>query len=291
MTELSCIGKKYGLVVKLFWELIIVIMITGAVMNRKILNILRILAILVCIGVIIYESVHLYNDQKEYDIADDEYEEIRQEMANWPGAEDESQVVDYPLLNIDFEGLENINPDFVAWIYFPCLDLSYPIVQENEVDEYIHLTFDKTVNKAGCIFEDVLSDPNFKGMHDIVFGHNMRDTSMFGKLKYLYQKKDEDLLASNPYLYIYTKDYVFEYRVFGYYITKVGSEAYKVVNTNETYDEFLDYIKLHSAYKMAVEPDFSERPSLLTLSTCSGASGSGKRFVVHTYKTRAWNRQ
>ena len=41
-------------------------------MNRKILGVIRILAILVCIGVIIYEAVHLYLDQKEYDIADDE---------------------------------------------------------------------------------------------------------------------------------------------------------------------------------------------------------------------------
>ncbi|MBQ6408277.1 MAG: class B sortase [Butyrivibrio sp.] len=260
-------------------------------MNRKILGVIRILAILVCIGVIIYEAVHLYLDQKEYDIADDEYEEIRQEMVKWPEAEDEALVVDYPLLQIDFEGLKEVNPDFVAWLYFPCLDISYPVVQENEVDEYIHLTFDRTENKSGSIFEDILSDPKFRGMHDIVFGHNMRDTSMFGKLKYLYQKKDEDLLASNPYVYVYTDEYIYEYRVFAYYITKVGSEAYKVVNTDETYDEFLEYIRLHSAYQMPEEADFSVRPGLLTLSTCSGASGSGKRFVVHTYKTRVWNRQ
>lgn len=260
-------------------------------MNKKVLNVIRILAVLLCFGVIIYEAVNLYLDQKEYDIADDEYEEIRLQMAKWPKAEDEAQVVDYPLLQIDFDGLEEINPDFVAWLYFPCLDLSYPVVQENEVDEYIHLTFDKTVNKSGCIFEDVLSDPNFRGMHDIVFGHNMRDTSMFGKLKFLYQNKDEDPLAENPYVYIYTDEYVYEYRVFGYYITRVGSEAYKVVNTDDTYDDFVDYIKLHSSYKMPEEADLSERPSILTLSTCSGASGSGKRFVVHTYKTRAWSRQ
>ena len=263
----------------------------GADMNKKVLRVLRILAILVCIGVIIYESVHIYVEQKEYDIADDEYEEIRTEMVKWPKAEDEASVVDYPLIQIDFEGLKKINPDFVAWIYFPALDISYPVVQEKKVDEYIHLTFDGTVNKSGCIFEDILSDPQFRGMHDIVFGHNMRDTSMFGKLKYLYQKKDEDILADDPYIYVYTEDYVFQYRVFGYYITKVGSEAYKVVNTSETYDEFLEYIQYHSAYPRPAGADFSQRPSLLTLSTCSGASGSGKRFVVHTYKTQAWSRQ
>ena len=97
-------------------------------MNKKVLRVLRILAILVCIGVIIYESVHIYVEQKEYDIADDEYEEIRTEMVKWPKAEDEASVVDYPLIQIDFEGLKKINPDFVAWIYFPALDISYPEV-------------------------------------------------------------------------------------------------------------------------------------------------------------------
>lgn len=256
-------------------------------MKKTIFNILRILVIIACVGVIFYEAFHIYLDRKEYSVADNEYDSIRNEMVIWPESEDESSVIDYPLLQIDFEGLLKTNPDFIAWIYFPCLDISYPVVRENEVDQYLYLTFDGTENRAGSIFEDVLSDPEFKGMHDIVFGHNMRDGSMFGKLKKLYQSK-EDLLADNPYVYIYTKDYVFRYRVFGYYITNVGSEAYKVVQTDESYDDFLTYIKYNSAYPRPSDADFSERPSLLTLSTCSGVSGSGKRFVVHTYKTDAW---
>ncbi|SFB71065.1 class B sortase [Butyrivibrio sp. YAB3001] len=259
-------------------------------MNHKVFKFIRIIAIIICLGIIAYESYKIYDDQKEYAVADEEYEEIESQAVVWPTKEDESEVIDYPLIQIDFDKLEAINPDVVAWIYFPCLDISYPVVKENEVDEYIHLTFDKQVNKAGCIYEDVLSDPEFRGMHDIVFGHNMKNKSMFGKLKMLYQDENKELLEKNPYVYVYTKDYVFQYRVFGYYITKVGSEAYKVVETNDTYDEFLEYIQLHSAYPRPQEADFSQRPSLLTLSTCSGASGSGKRFVVHTYKSAAWIR-
>ncbi|MBP3197859.1 MAG: class B sortase [Butyrivibrio sp.] len=259
-------------------------------MNKKIFNVIRIIAIIICFVVIIYELSHIYMDQKEYQVADEEYDTIRETVVSWPVDEDEAQIVDYPLLQIDFDKLESINNDFVAWIYFPCLDISYPVVKEKEVDEYLHVTFDGQENKAGCIFEDVLSDSDFRGMHDIVFGHNMKDQSMFGKLKILYQSDNNELLEENPYVYIYTKDYVFQYRVFGYYITKVGSEAYSVVETNEEYDAFLEYINLHSAYERPTDADLSQRPSLLTLSTCSGKSGSGKRFVVHTYKSAAWER-
>ncbi len=259
-------------------------------MNKKVIKVLRIIAILICLGIIIYEGIKIYFDQKEYAVADNEYETIESMAVTWPSEEDSAQIVDYPLIQVDFDKLEAVNKDVVAWLYFPCLDISYPVVKENEVDEYIHLTFDGQVNKAGCLFEDVLSDRDFRGMHDIVFGHNMRNGSMFGSLKKLYANGNEHLLEENPYVYIYTRDYVFQYRVFGYYITRVGSEAYKVVETDESYDDLLDFIQYHSAYKRPDDADFTNRPSLLTLSTCSGQSGSGRRFVVHTYKSAAWER-
>ena len=254
-------------------------------MNRKVFNILRNLAIIACIAFAVYEAVYIYLEYLEYDVAKNEYEEIVANMVEWPASEDEAAIVEYPLIHVDFEGLKEINPDYVGWIYFPCLDISYPVVKEQEIDQYLRLTFDGKQNKSGCIYEDVLSDAEFNGMHDIVFGHNMRDGSMFGKLKKLYQTKDEDLLSDNPYVYIYTKDYVFEYRVFGYYQTTVGSQAYKVVDNADDYDELIEYIKYNSAYPRPEDADFSQRPGILTLSTCSGASGSSKRFVVHTFRT------
>lgn len=261
-------------------------------MNKKALRVLRIIAILVCLGVIVYEGIRIYYDQKEYSVADNEYESIESNAVKYPSKNDlTSERLEYPLLQIDYDELEAINSDFVAWLYFPALDISYPVVKENEINQYLHLTFDGKVNKAGCLFEDVLSDSEFRGMHDIVFGHNMRNGSMFGNLKKLYTGGNDNLLDTNPYVYIYTKDYVFKYRVFGYYITTVGSEAYKVVETKDSYDEFLDFIQRSSAYPRPSDADFSEYPSLLTLSTCSGRSGSGKRFVVHTYKVGAWEWQ
>ncbi len=259
-------------------------------MDKKVWKILRIVAIVICLGVIIYEGYKLYTDMRDYEIAETEYDKIRTEAVKWPESEDEAEEIDYPLLQIEFDKLKKTNDDFVGWLYFPALDISYPVVHENTIDQYLHLTFDGTVNKAGCLYQDILTDTSFRGMHDIVFGHNMRDGSMFGSLKKLYQSK-EDLLGANPYVYVYTEEYVFQYRVFGYYLTTVGSDAYSVVENDQAYDVLLDYIKAHSAYKIPSDADFSIRPSILTLSTCSGTSGSGNRFVIHTYKTAAWKMQ
>ena len=252
-------------------------------------KVIRIIAIIICLVIIIYEGVMIYIDQNEYKEASNEYDEIR-DMAVTYTSEDEAEIVDYPLLSINFNKLEEINPDITAWVYFPCLDISYPVVKENEIDEYLYKTFDLKDNKAGCIFEDVLSDPEFKGYHDIIFGHNMKDKSMFGKLKTLYQSGNEALLDDDPYVYIYTRDHVYQYRVFAYYITTVGSEAYTVVSDLDGYKDFVFYIQTHSSYKIPSDVDLDSGISILTLSTCSGKTGGKQRFVVHSVKVNSWEK-
>lgn len=255
----------------------------------------RLVVLLICVLVIIYESIGLYRDKKEYEIADTEYEKLLDEAVVLPADEEtepapgsDEKPRDYPNLFIDFSLLESINSDFVGWLYFPYFGISYPVVQETEVDEYLKKTFDGTHNSSGCLFTDILSTPDFTGLHDIIFGHNMRNGSMFGKLKTLNQSEDRDMIKEDPYLYIYTRDNVYKYEVFAYYITTVGSESYSVVSTDSEYDEFLNYISTNSIYPMPDSLDLSSHPSILTLSTCSGRE-SKRRFVIHTAKIDSWD--
>lgn len=258
-------------------------------MNKKTLNVIRIILIIACIGVIIYEGTHIYLDQKEYTVAEDEYREIENKATSVAlHGDDDAEVVEYPLLSIDHSQLATINKDYIAWLYFPALEIAYPVVKENTVNEYLYKTFDGTSNKAGCIFMDILSDENFCGMHDIVFGHNMKNGSMFGKLKQLYNQDSTELVNSNPYIYIYTRDHVYRYRIFAYYRTVVGSNSYSEVTDKSKYDEFIKYIEPLTTYKIPSDISFADYPSILTLSTCSGQSGSGRRFVVHSVKTGSW---
>jgi sortase B len=191
-------------------------------------------------------------------------------------------------MHIKYSQLKAINPDFVSWLYFPYFEISYPVVHENEIDQYLKTTFDGTPNKAGCLFTDILSTTDFTGMHDIIFGHNMRNGSMFGKLKRLGQTDDRENIKQNPYIYIYTESAVYQYQIFAFYVTTVGSNAYSVVNSDEEYENFLQYISTHNAFDDQGLVDQSDHPSILTLSTCSGSSGSGRRFVIHSAKVNSW---
>ena len=258
-------------------------------MKRKIL---RIVAILICLGIIIYEAISLYNDNKEYSIADSEYERLLKNNTH-VATEKKEQHADqeeegYPDLAISYGTLKAINQDFVCWLYFPYFDISYPVVQEQEIDQYLKRTFDGTHNNAGCLFIDILSNPDFCGMHDIIFGHNMRNGSMFGKLKQLSQTDDRNAIKTNPFIYVYTEKAVYKYEIFAYYVTTVGSDAYAVVTTDEEYDDFLKYIQKNTIYQIPTDLNLADRPSVLTLSTCSGQTGSGRRFVIHAAKVHTW---
>ena len=255
-------------------------------------KIFRLIVILICVAVIIYESICLYRDRKEYAIADTEYENLlgdAVQMTTPSGSEETAGRESFPPLVIDYAQLKSINEDFVGWLYFPYFGINYPVVQETEVNEYLKKTFDGTRNNSGCLFTDILSSPDFTGMHDIIFGHNMRNGSMFGKLKKLSQSEDRDMIKENPYIYVYTETNVYKYMIFGYYITTVGSDAYSVVTNNEEYDSFINYISSNSVYQKPDDLDLSQRPSILTLSTCSGKSGSGRRFVIHAAKVDSWD--
>ena len=248
----------------------------------------RIVVLLICLGIIIYESIGLYNDNKEYDIADTEYETLTQDTVSLAESDELPEGATFPPMHINYSQLKGINEDFVAWLYFPYFQISYPVVQETEIDEYLKKTFEGTYNSSGCLFTDILSTPDFTGMHDIIFGHNMRNGGMFGKLKQLSQSEDREMIKSNPYIYIYTEKAVYQYEIFAYYVTTVGSDAYAVVTTEDEYDDFLAYISKNSLYQKPEDLDFSTYPSILTLSTCSGRSGSGKRFVIHSAKINTW---
>ncbi len=249
----------------------------------------RLIVILLCIGVIIYESICLYKENKEYKVADVEYEELADTAVTVPPAEEIPEGATYPPLLINYAQLKGINSDFVGWLYFPYFGVNYPVVHETEIDEYLKKTFDGTRNSSGCLFTDVLSSTDFTGMHDIIFGHNMRNGSMFGKFKQLIQTDSVDAIKANPYVYVYTEKAVFKYEIFSYYVTTVGSDAYSVVTSQQEYDSFISFAKNSSIYPTPDTINFDEYPSVLTLSTCSGRSGSGKRFVINAAKVETWN--
>lgn len=188
----------------------------------------------------------------------------------------------FPELQINYEALIQTNSDFAAVIYIPALELKYPVVYSADNIEYLHKTFEGKQNFAGSIFYDCLSDRDFTGMNTFIFGHNMKDGSMFGKLKYF--EREDGLCSSDPFIYVYTEDSVRKYRIFSYYETNEGSGVYDDFDDDNGYDQYVkSAIKKSHFSDPEIDEYLKNRPQLLTLSTCTGRSGSGRRYIIQAF--------
>ncbi len=258
-------------------------------MNKWVRRIL----IIICLCVAVYEGVYIVRNLATDQAAIDEYSAISQETVQEgkaeeiliaPAEEYADDIGEKPSLQIDHASLLETNEQYIGWLDFPAVDISYPIVMEETENQFLRTTFEGKTNTAGSIFMDVYSDPNFQGYSDFLFGHNMRNRTMFGNMRELYQSSEGDPLEEHPYFFVYTEDAIYKYLVFAYEMTTNGSEVYDEITTDEAYDAYLEGVFARSMYDCEEEVDFTDRPELLNLSTCSGRSGGSKRFVVHGVK-------
>lgn len=206
-------------------------------------------------------------------------EEPVEEMIEEPTANPFELVSDYPKIDLDYEALYEINSDLVGWIYIPALGLSYPVVQYPEPtnDFYLEYSFEKEPSILGAIFMDWESPADWTDENTLVFGHNMKDKSMFGSLKrFLYE---DGLVQSDPYVYIYTEEEVLIYQIFSYYVTTDGSQRYRIVRDPEDLAAYVNEAKELSEFDPGEE--FDNMDHLISLSTCHGIPGTPNRFLVH----------
>lgn len=133
-------------------------------MKQKIYNVLLFL----CAAVIGYGSYQIFITKQEYKQAQKTYKNIQR------AAKTKHKV--------KFDALKKTNPDVVAWIEIPGTQISYPVVKGKDNNEYLHKTFSGEKNRSGCIFLDVKCNSDFSSDHNIIYGHHMRDGSMFAEL-------------------------------------------------------------------------------------------------------------
>lgn len=222
-------------------------------------------------------SLHSYLSEQR---AKNEYDAIRQEVVAEPAAGETQEEIaekNYPELQIDFAELIRTNPDFRGWLYFPALDISYPVVQGEDNDYYLKHSFEGESVNAGCIFMDCGASADWSDRNTFVFRHNMRDESMFGAFKNLL--KGTASCEENPYFYIYTEDKVYIYEIFSYYETKSTSDRFATFTSDASYDDYVQWATEHSLY--ASDADLSDRGNIVSLSTCYGSSGTKRRALIH----------
>ncbi|MDR1193987.1 MAG: class B sortase [Peptococcaceae bacterium] len=81
-----------------------------------------------------------------------------------------------------FRELRELNPETVAWLVIPDSEVRYPVVRAADNEHYLKIGFDGKRNSHGAIFMDYRNQRPFEDFNTVVYGHNMRDKTMFGSL-------------------------------------------------------------------------------------------------------------
>ena len=177
---------------------------------------------------------------------------------------------------MDFTALREANPEVIGWILIPGTTVSYPLLQGEDNEYYLNHTWKGRWSSVGAIFMECRNSPDLTDFHTIVYGHNMRNGSMFGALQ---SYRDQSFLTEHPSVYLTVDSGTYRYDIFSIYQAEVDSNTYQLGFPREGAREtFLADCAGRSVIETGVTPQTYDR--ILTLSTCTNIGGKNIRWVV-----------
>lgn len=207
--------------------------------------------IIICIIVLFVIWYLLIKDYFEYDSNNKDIEELVDEVFIDNPTEEKNKI--------DWKHLKSINEDIIAWIEIEGTQINYPILKDNGNLYYLKHNYLKKYNSKGSIF--TLDKQPFEKDETLLYGHNMRNSTMFSLLgDYL----DKDFLFAHQKINIYTPICNYEGIIFSAYSIGIEKEKSNISNLN--YEEKIKYYKNSS--KIQVN-DVNITDKIIKLSTCS----------------------
>lgn len=250
-------------------------------------QVLFLLFFIVLVGALTFGFLYLREEKQNEDIYDKMAQEQQQEETvtetPTPEVTEESTIEDpavsKPEIPIDFEKLQQENPDIYAWIRIPDTKIDYPVVQSPTDDAYyLNHTVEKKEGLPGSIYSESQNAKDFSDPNTVLYGHNMRNGSMFAGL---HEYSDADYMAKHNEITVYTPEHILTYRVFAAVVYD-NRHILNTINFREPteFQAYLDSLKnarnMSNAYDDTVNVTTDDR--LLTLSTCN--SNSEQRFIL-----------
>ena len=164
----------------------------------------------------------------------------------------------------------DINGDIVGWLTIPNTHVDYPFVLAADNDFYLRRNIYKKQATAGSIFMDYRCAADFSGFNTIIYGHNMKNSGMFGDLRLF---ADPGFFASNVTGALFVKDNTYTLEIFAYMVVRADDKV--IYNPSASRDEFFEYVKKNA--RRIREPASPGR--VVTLSTCA-YEYDGARIVL-----------
>ena len=229
--------------------------------RRSIIIILLCIVGLICTVIGFYKYLQEKNAGKEYD-------EIKREVEQ-STIEHTTLKEDIIKIPVDFTELQKENPEIYAWIKIDGTEVDYPIVQSNTDNSY-YLTHNvgKKESLEGAIFTENYNSKTFNDPNTLIYGHNMKNGTMF---QTLHRFMDKDFFDKNRDIEIYTPTKILHYKIFAAYLSDASHILKKYdFNDKQVYQSYLNGIfsirSIDAFVDSSIEVTNSDK--IITLSTC-----------------------
>lgn len=230
-------------------------------MKRMINNIL----LIICIFIFCISTWKLYGYYRSYKKAKDTYSKIAKENVKISKNE----------RKIDFKKLKSQNQDIAGWIYIRGTTIDYPIVQGKDNEEYLHQDFNKKKSSSGTIFLDNNCKKDFTSDNNIIYGHHMKNWTMFAQLL---KFREKSFLKKHNEIMIFTPDRTIHLKVISAYAQKAQN---KIPVTFANDKQKKAYIKkIESMSEQTIKTFRINDSHIYTFVTCS-YEGEDNRTYVH----------
>ena len=249
--------------------------------------------ILLLLIVIMCAAVQMIGERQSYADSEQNYDELeKQAVTKTENTEENKKEISatnqkyvkerQAPITVDFNSVKHRKEgeNVIAWIYVEAVDVSYPILQGDTNQQYLRKNLDGEYAVSGSVFMDAENSSDFTDPNTIIFGHNMADGSMFGKLK---RFSLNNALQISSYVWVITEQQEYCYQIFSVQIAQVTDECYTLFSSRgNRFVEFLKRMRQDSIEETGTF-EFSETDNILTLSTCNG-NNTSSRYVIQAIR-------
>ena len=186
----------------------------------------------------------------------------------------------------NWDELLAINPDVCAYLYYPKMQLSFPVVATNSNSYYLNHDIYKQYNVFGSIFLDKDCSKTFGSQNSIIYGHSIinKNNGMFTPIKNL---RDKNTFDSCGKFIVFTPQGNYICEIFSFQYTAIKTQPYRISFTDDSdFESWISKIKSDSLYTNE-SIKINKSSKIVTLSTC--ADNGANRYVVHAKMTEVQN--
>ena len=194
------------------------------------------------------------------------------QAATEPATEPETEPTEPPYVSpLDFDEIRKPNEHIYAWMEIQDTDIRYPVVQHPTDDTYyLNHTVEGKNRLPGSIYTEKWNSQDFSDFLTVVYGHNMKNGTMFGSLR---KFRTKSYMQEHRTISFYTPEGEYHYKIFA---AVTYSNAYLPsafdYSTEAGRQGFIDSIVNVRDLSSYVDQDISVTPEdrLVVLSTCVG---------------------